>query len=236
MKQCKACGKDIAKGVKKCVHCGKDQRNFFMRHKIFTGILAIIALVIVVNLGDGDSEQEADTGNEAEAENSNDNNGDNESTNAEETKENDDSEEVEKIKIGDPAEIEGVTFIVNDVEETDEIDSGEEFIDNAETSGKFVILDVTVENDQDEAITIDSSFFKIITDEDKEHESSSDGDVMMAMGDEMNDFFIEDINPGIETDGKVVFEVSDDVDVSKSIMEAQTGFWGTETVEVELHE
>src|SRR5699024_147261 len=211
MKQCKACGKDIAKGVKKCVHCGKDQRNFFMRHKIFTGILAIIALVIVVNLGDGDSEQEADTGNEAEAENSNDHNGDNESTNEEET-------------------------IVNDVEETDEIDSGEEFIDNAETSGKFVILDVTVENDQDEAITIDSSFFKIITDEDKEHESSSDGDVMMAMGDEMNDFFIEDINPGIETDGKVVFEVSDDVDVSKSIMEAQTGFWGTETVEVELHE
>src|SRR5699024_12557916 len=117
---------------------------------------AIIALVIVVNLGDGDSEQEADTGNEAEAENSNDKNGDNESTNAEETKENDDSEEVEKIKTGDPAEIEAVTFIINDVEETHEIDSGEESIDNAETSGKLVILDVSGENDQDEATTTDS--------------------------------------------------------------------------------
>src|SRR5699024_9045194 len=209
MKQCKACGKDIARGVKKCVHCGKDQRNFVMRHKIFTGILAIIALVIVVNLGDGESEQEADTGNEAEGENSNDNNGNNESTNAEETKENDDSEEVEKRKRGDSDEIEGVTSIVDDVEEIDEIDYGEEFIDNAEISGKSVIVDVTVENDQDEAITIDSSYFKIITDEDKEHESSTDGGVMIAMGDEMNDYLIEDINPGIETDGKVVFEVRD---------------------------
>ncbi|MDJ1630451.1 hypothetical protein QNN00_04875 [Bacillus velezensis] len=25
---CKACGKEIAKGVKKCPNCGKDQRNF----------------------------------------------------------------------------------------------------------------------------------------------------------------------------------------------------------------
>ncbi|AXV63765.1 DUF4352 domain-containing protein, partial [Bacillus subtilis] len=37
---CKACGQEIAKGVKKCPNCGKDQRNFFMRHKIITIILA----------------------------------------------------------------------------------------------------------------------------------------------------------------------------------------------------
>lgn len=42
---CKACGKEIAKGVKKCPHCGKDQRNFFMKHKIITGILVIAILV-----------------------------------------------------------------------------------------------------------------------------------------------------------------------------------------------
>lgn len=44
MVNCKACGKEIAKGVKKCVHCGKDQRNFFMKHKIITFILAIAIL------------------------------------------------------------------------------------------------------------------------------------------------------------------------------------------------
>jgi len=44
---CKACGKEIAKGVNKCVHCGKDQRNFLSRHKILTGILAIFILSVV---------------------------------------------------------------------------------------------------------------------------------------------------------------------------------------------
>src|SRR5699024_3398219 len=68
MSQCKACGKDIAKGVKKCVHCGKDQRNFFMRHKIFTGFLSIIALIVVVSVTSGDNGQEADSTENAEAE------------------------------------------------------------------------------------------------------------------------------------------------------------------------
>lgn len=41
---CKACGKSIAKGVKKCPSCGKDQRNFFAKHKILTVVLAVFLL------------------------------------------------------------------------------------------------------------------------------------------------------------------------------------------------
>lgn len=44
MNNCKACGQEIAKGVKKCPHCGKDQRNFFMKHKIISVILAIVII------------------------------------------------------------------------------------------------------------------------------------------------------------------------------------------------
>lgn len=44
MINCKACGKEIAKGVNKCVHCGKDQRNFFMKHKILTVVLVLAVL------------------------------------------------------------------------------------------------------------------------------------------------------------------------------------------------
>ena len=46
MTTCKACGKEIAKGVKKCPHSGKDQRNFFMKHKI----ISIIAIFIVLGV------------------------------------------------------------------------------------------------------------------------------------------------------------------------------------------
>lgn len=67
MNKCKTCDKDIAKGVKKCIHCGKDQRNFFMRHKILTGFLGLIILVIAVNVASGeDNDTEvADNNNKA---------------------------------------------------------------------------------------------------------------------------------------------------------------------------
>lgn len=68
MTQCKACEKDIGKGVKKCVHCGKDQRNFFMRHKIFTGFLALILIVIVVSVNGTDNPEVADDNQDIEAE------------------------------------------------------------------------------------------------------------------------------------------------------------------------
>lgn len=55
MANCKACGKEIAKGIKKCVHCGKDQRNFFMKHKILSGILILVLMGAVgAALGTGD--------------------------------------------------------------------------------------------------------------------------------------------------------------------------------------
>ncbi|MBS3973519.1 MAG: zinc ribbon domain-containing protein [Actinobacteria bacterium] len=62
--ECKTCGKEIAKGVKKCVHCGANQRNFFLRHKILTGLMAIVALVVVVAALGGGDEQPGDTGTE----------------------------------------------------------------------------------------------------------------------------------------------------------------------------
>jgi hypothetical protein len=49
LKNCKACGKEIGKSVKKCPECGTDQRNFFGKHKIITGILVIVVLIVVVS-------------------------------------------------------------------------------------------------------------------------------------------------------------------------------------------
>ncbi|MDQ7094285.1 zinc ribbon domain-containing protein [Desulfosporosinus sp. PR] len=59
MVNCKACGKEIAKGVKKCPHCGKDQRNFFGRHKILTGIVALIVIIIIVSVSSGGGKSKA---------------------------------------------------------------------------------------------------------------------------------------------------------------------------------
>lgn len=39
--KCKSCGKEVAKGSKSCPSCGRDNRNFFGKHKILTGILIL---------------------------------------------------------------------------------------------------------------------------------------------------------------------------------------------------
>lgn len=49
--KCKSCEKEIAKGVKKCVNCGADQRNFAGRHKILTGILVLFAIGVISSMG-----------------------------------------------------------------------------------------------------------------------------------------------------------------------------------------
>jgi hypothetical protein len=67
--RCKACGNEIAKGVKKCPHCGKDQRNWFMRHKILSFIGAIILLIALSNaLGGGGDVENTTTKTEDTAE------------------------------------------------------------------------------------------------------------------------------------------------------------------------
>lgn len=44
LKLCKACYSEIGSKVKKCPHCGTDQRNFFARHKIITSLLVVFVL------------------------------------------------------------------------------------------------------------------------------------------------------------------------------------------------
>lgn len=48
---CKACGKEVSKGAKKCPSCGHDNRNFFMKHKIITGLIVVIVFVVIGNSG-----------------------------------------------------------------------------------------------------------------------------------------------------------------------------------------
>ena len=47
LKICKECGTEVSsKGV--CPKCGKDQRNFFVKHKVITFLLIVIILGVIV--------------------------------------------------------------------------------------------------------------------------------------------------------------------------------------------
>lgn len=46
-KKCPKCQEDIRLDAKKCKHCGADLRNWFMKHKIITGILTLFVIGII---------------------------------------------------------------------------------------------------------------------------------------------------------------------------------------------
>ncbi|WP_164669381.1 DUF4352 domain-containing protein [Virgibacillus doumboii] len=201
--------------------------------KLFTGCLTAIGAVVVLGIiialfsGGGDSPDTAS--------------GDSGETNQEQTADSNEQEKdkekegkVKKASVGETATVANVGFTVDNVKSTSEIDSGNEFVENATTSGKFVILDVTVKNDQKEALTMNSSYFKIKTADGTTYDPITDGQVMMAMGDNMGDFFLTQINPGLSKSGKVVFEVPKDMKLKGSVLHCQTGFFGTESIEISL--
>ena len=49
---CKTCGSEISKGAKCCPSCGKDNRKFYAKHKILTGLMALFIIGSVGNAVD----------------------------------------------------------------------------------------------------------------------------------------------------------------------------------------
>jgi hypothetical protein len=62
LKECKECGQEISSSANKCPKCGKDQRNFFMRHKIISimGLLIIFGFIGLLNGGGENSSTTVD--------------------------------------------------------------------------------------------------------------------------------------------------------------------------------
>lgn len=59
---CKSCGKEVAKGSKSCPSCGRDNRSFFGKHKIITGMLAFVLIFAIASAMVGEN----DNGNSTE--------------------------------------------------------------------------------------------------------------------------------------------------------------------------
>ncbi|USK68397.1 DUF4352 domain-containing protein [Peribacillus asahii] len=99
-------------------------------------------------------------------------------------------------------------------------------------SGKFLVLDVTLKNNGNEAVTVDSSFFKLKRGE-KTYETDNEGSISANQKEDGtidNSFFLQELNPDSEISGKVVFDVAPEVaEASNLQIQVQTGLFGTET-------
>ncbi|ATP42336.1 hypothetical protein CSE16_01345 [Solibacillus sp. R5-41] len=131
-------------------------------------------------------------------------------------------EEPKVASIGEVVTVGDVEFTVNGTSTAKNV--GGQFGSNAQ--GTYLLVDVTVTNKGNEAITTDSSFFKL-----KVGEKTYEADSTASMHTDMElKFFLQQVNPDLSNAGTVVFDVTDEVIANPDLMlQVQTGFFGTET-------
>lgn len=169
------------------------------------GIIAFFGLIVVAAIFVGGED-------DGESKNSN------QSSNSSKSSEGNKEEAATTVGIGQGLEVSDVIFTANSVSEETSI--GDQYYSDEPAEGAiFKVVEVTIKNDGKEALTIDSSFFKLLADGAEYSPFQS-----LAIDDT---FFLEQINPGLSKTGKVLFEVP--TGISTAQLHVQTGFWGTET-------
>ncbi|CDR63851.1 TPA: DUF4352 domain-containing protein [Staphylococcus argenteus] len=113
-------------------------------------------------------------------------------------------------KIGETVKNGDLEVTVNSVETMKSVGPS---IAPTNAKGTFVVADVTIKNKGKEALTIDSSMFKLKTG-DKTFEADNTGSMSANQNDNgsiENSFFLQRINPDSTAQGKIVFDVSENI-------------------------
>lgn len=186
MTNCKACGKEIAKGAKTCPSCGKDQRNFFMKHKILTGIIIIIIIGIIGAVNS--------SGNTSPSSSSSQPSGSNNPTQSTPTNNN-----ATKLKdsyaVGETAKYKDVEMTVIKVDKS----NGTEY-DKPKDGKEFVIVTVKIKNNSSKNLAYNPFYFKMKNSKGQIEDgtfSTVNKDTALNSG---------DLASGGEVEGTVIFE------------------------------
>lgn len=206
--------------------------------KIFNGCLTIIVLFIVLGIvigacsSDGDKEKTKDETTSESINKSDSTKDEKKEVTAETTKK--ETKKEKTYKIGDVVKVGKMQYKVKSVSTAKEV--GPTY--GKSTAGdKYVVIEVTVKNNGDKAVTVDSNFFKLLKG-DKTFEADAAASMSANQGEDGNidnSFFLQKVNPESKISGKVVFDVADSVAKSKDLkLQVQTGAWGTETESIIL--
>lgn len=128
------------------------------------------------------------------------------------------------VGLASPLSVGDLEFTVNSWEQSSSV--GSDFMIE-EANDTYVVMDVTVANNGNEAITVDASYFKIVN-----GDNTYEPDTMASStaNDDGLGLFLEKINPGSSRNAFIVFDVTQDVvDSTEKQVQVQSGMFGTET-------
>ncbi len=206
MKKCKGCQKEIDPKAKKCPYCQTDQRNWFIKHPILTGLLALFVIGSIGAAGGSSGKKVGTTTQTAGTE-----------ATQPSTPE---APPTKTYKMGDLVDLNGKTMAVNAVSP---YTSGNQFL--APKSGnKFVTVDITLQNNAKDPYTYNALEFKLHDNQDYGYdEAVSDKTPALSTG---------TIQPGEKTRGFITFEIPTDNTPAKLVY--TPGFWNLSQIIIDL--
>src|SRR5258706_9306750 len=184
MKKCKSCKADIDSKASKCSHCGTDQRNFFARHKIMTGILVIIIFFGFIAIVSGGKNSGSATSNSSSG-----------SSN---------TPAVQTAKVADTVNDGDLAFTVQSMDTAQTV--GDSYSQKT-AQGQYVILTVKIQNNGKDTKTINASDFNIVDNQGRKYDYSTDGQTAMEMSNGGTSFFLQQVQPTLSVTGKIIFDV-----------------------------
>lgn len=170
--------------------------NTYVQKKPFYKKWWFIVLVIIILFAAFSGGGEEDTASPS-----------NEATETSETASSEATEEEKTFAVGDVVTVGDLDYTVNSVETTKSVGPS---AFPTEAQDTFLVIDLTVKNNGNEAIMIDTSNFKLI-DGEKSFDADASGSISANQDAEGNStgFFLENLNPDVELQGKVVFDVTE---------------------------
>ena len=192
MKPCKECNQEISSTAKKCPSCGKDQRNWFMKHKILTVIIAFLVIGIIGAASGGNkSPAAADLDNGAAAI---------KPTAAV-------SKEV-IVKAGDKITMDGLEIIVTSI--TQKASVGSEYLKaKPAEGGTYIIVNFSYENVSDKPInSFTSPKISLLDKKGTQYDNDLNATVYYTTEKKIDAKIFSDLNPGIKVKDAKVYEVS----------------------------
>lgn len=135
-------------------------------------------------------------------------------------------------KMNEVVKVDKLEFNVTNKEIADQVGG----VITNKAKGTFIILDVTVKNNGNEAVDISDSFFKLLGDSKTfEADTAASTTANQAVSPDDLGFLGDKINPDSTKTGKIVFDVSQNVANKKDlVLQVQSGVFGTKTEKIKL--
>ena len=192
--------------------------------KLWFWLIVVIVIAGAVGGGNKDKTKKADTEKTAKVE----------TKESKAEKSSPKKSEKQVFRIGQDVTVGKVVYRVDSKEVADTV--GNEYL-NSTAKGKFLVLNVTVTNNGDKAITVTDDFFKLYK---GKTEFKADTTATMYANQAANGdsaaFFLQELNPESTLSGKVIFDVSEDtINDPSTQLQVQTGIWGTQTEKINLN-